>query len=85
MLRTPRGGDRFRPFGMRGSKLVSDYLTDRKLDRRRKALQPLLADGDRIAWVVGLRPAQPFCLTPSTRRILLFRLVPEEVLSPDIE
>ena len=85
VLRTPREGDRFRPFGMRGSKLVSDYLTDRKLDRRRKALQPLLADGDRIAWVVGLRPAQPFCLTPSTRRILLFRLVPEEAFSPDIE
>lgn len=78
LLRTPCEGDRFLPFGMRGSKLVSDFLTDRKFDRRRKALQPLLLDGERIAWVVGLRPARPFCLTASTRRVLRFRLLPEE-------
>lgn len=83
LLRVPRAGDRFQPFGMKGSKLVSDFLTDRKLDRRRKALQPLLLDGDRIAWVVGLRPARPFCLTAATRRVLRFRLLPETEAAPD--
>ena len=28
--RLTQQGDRFKPFGMKGTKLVSDYLTDRK-------------------------------------------------------
>lgn len=31
-LRPLTAGDRFRPFGMTGSKLVSDYLTDEKVN-----------------------------------------------------
>lgn len=77
VVRVPRRGDRFEPFGMKGSKLVSDYLTDRKLDRHSKEMQPLLVDDGRIAWVVGMRPARPFCLTALSRRALCFRLRPE--------
>ena len=38
---------------MKGKKLLSDYMTDRKFPLNRKERQWLLWDGDRVAWVVG--------------------------------
>lgn len=67
--RTPRRGDRFQPFGMRGTRLVSDFLTDLKLSRFEKERQPLLLSGDTIAWVVGRRTDDRFRVTEATRRV----------------
>ena len=49
--------DRFRPFGMqKGSKKLSDFFTDLKLDRVQKLSQPiLLDDAGRIVCLPGLR------------------------------
>ena len=70
-LRTVQEGDRFQPFGMKGQKLVSDFLTDLKkniLDKRR---QLVLTDASgTILWLVGLRIAHPFRITESTTAIL---------------
>lgn len=47
-------GDRFTPFGMKGSKLVSDYLKDRKRNVVNRHLQLVLTDADNnIVWLVG--------------------------------
>ena len=55
-LRPVEKGDRFHPFGMKGSKLVSDYMTDRKLSPIDKQRQLAICDqGGRIIWLVGLR------------------------------
>lgn len=54
-LRHWQEGDRLRPFGMRGSKLVSDIFSDAKIPSDRKRQIPLLVKGDEILWVVGLR------------------------------
>ena len=43
-LRRVRQGDRFTPLGMRGSKLVSDYLTDRKRNLIEKRRQLVVTD-----------------------------------------
>ena len=55
-LRPIRQGDRFTPFGMKGTKLVSDYLTDIKcsvIDRQR---QMVVEDSTgMIIWLVGRR------------------------------
>ena len=55
-LRLAKEGDRFIPFGMKGSKLVSDYLSDLKcsvIDRRR---QWVIEDATgMIIWLVGRR------------------------------
>ena len=55
-LRPIRQGDRFSPFGMKGTKLVSDYLTDIKcsvIDRQR---QMVVEDATgMIIWLVGRR------------------------------
>lgn len=49
-------GDRFVPFGMKGSKLVSDFLTDQKVPLPIKRSQLVVTDaGGDILWVVGRR------------------------------
>ena len=69
-VRFAREGDRFAPFGMTGSRLVSDYLTDLHLSLFDKERQLLLFSGDEIAWVVGRRPSATFAVSPSTRFVL---------------
>ena len=70
-VRLPKEGDRFTPFGMQGSKLVSDFLTDQKLSLLEKRRQLIILDSTgRILWVVGLRPDNHFRITASTRTIL---------------
>ena len=70
-LRPWRAGDRFHPFGMRQSRLVSDFLTDLHLSRLEKAWVWLLEDGaGRIVWVVGLRADDRFRVSGLTERIL---------------
>lgn len=56
VLRPAGEGDRFVPFGMKGSKLVSNFLTDRKVPLAERRAQLVLTDADGgILWVVGLR------------------------------
>lgn len=70
-LRTVREGDRFVPFGMRGSKLLSDFLTDQKLPVTEKRRQLVVTDSsDNILWVVGRRIAQPYSITSSTQKMI---------------
>ena len=64
-------GDRFAPFGMRGTKLVSDYLTDKKRSTEQKEHQMVVTDADgTIVWLVDERPAAPFCIKKSTGRVI---------------
>ncbi len=69
-LRSPRPGDWFHPFGMRGKKKVSRLLGDSKIPRPLRGEIPLLVSGATILWVVGLRRSQIAPITPATRRVL---------------
>lgn len=71
ILRPIATGDRFVPFGMRGSKLVSDYLTDRHYSRIDKLRAMTVADEHGIVWLVNERPAGHCAVTPATQRIVL--------------
>ena len=76
-IRIIQTGDRFQPFGMQGSKLVSDYLTDRKQSLWAKRSQMVVTDAnDHIVWLVGHRIAHPFRITPSTTSVLKIELNP---------
>ena len=71
-IRPVQIGDRFQPFGMKGSRLVSDYLTDRKCSIFEKRRQLVITDTDnRIIWLVGQRTDQRFCVDTATCRVLL--------------
>ena len=72
-LRPMRKGDRFRPYGMKqGSKLLSDFLTDRKVSLLDKQAQLVATDSanDAIIWVVGREIDHRYRITPTTKRIL---------------
>jgi tRNA(Ile)-lysidine synthase len=70
-LRRWRKGDRFAPFGMRGSKLVSDYMTDKKMNAMQKEQQLVVTDSaGTILWLVGERPAAHCSVTEETKKIL---------------
>lgn len=64
-------GDRFCPFGMKGTKLVSDYLTDRKRNYLEKAKQHVLTDAQgEIIWLIGERTSDKTKITSETKNIL---------------
>ncbi len=74
-LRTVKTGDRFQPYGMKGTRLVSDYLTDRKrtLFEKRRQLVVTDAQGE-ILWLVGERVAHHYAITDATRSVLRLSL-----------
>lgn len=70
-LRNIKAGDKFRPYGMRGNKLVSDYLTDRKKSIIEKRQQLAVTDSnDTIVWLVNERTAAPFAIDKGTAHII---------------
>lgn len=72
VLRTISPGDRFIPFGMRGSKLVSDYLTDKKKTLFQKKKQLVLTDASgAIVWMVNERPDARHCISDKTKNALV--------------
>ena len=74
-LRRWQKGDRFTPYGMKGSRLVSDLLTDVKVSLVEKEKVWLLCDADgRIMWVLGIRTADVAVVTTSTRTIMKVRI-----------
>lgn len=74
-LRHWREGDRFYPFGMEHSQLMSDYFSDHKFSCIAKEQVWLLEDADsRIVWLVGHRADNRFRLTPSTSQLLKITL-----------
>jgi len=64
-VRAPRPGDRFRPLGGPGCRLVSDILTDLKVPRSRRSAVPLVCCGDEIAWIPGYAVAAGYAVAPS--------------------
>ena len=73
LLRSAAVGDRFRPFGMRGQKKLSDFLIDEKYPRILRDEVLVLESAGQIAWVVGMRISDAFCVGPSSRRIALIQ------------
>ena len=74
-LRPAKQGDRFHPLGMKGSKLVSDYLTDRHLSLIEKRRQIVLCDAkENIVWLAGQRPDERFKVDETTKETLTVML-----------
>ena len=77
-VRRVQTGDRFAPFGMRkGTKLVSDYLTDRHRSLLEKRAATVVCDEVGILWLVGETVDRRVPVTASTRNILEIRLSEE--------
>lgn len=70
--------DWFIPFGMKGKKLVSRYLTDIKMPLWQKKEQYVITDeSGNILWLVGQRLDNRYAVTASTKQVLRIALKTE--------
>ena len=67
-VRNWRPGDRFQPFGLEGSKKLSDLLRERQIPREIRPRVLVVADEAGILWVVGVARAERTRWLPSTAR-----------------
>ncbi len=74
-LRNWRQGDRFQPFGLQGTKKLSDLLREHRITRDDRECVLVVADEESILWVVGLARAERTRLLPSTRRTVTISIV----------
>jgi tRNA(Ile)-lysidine synthase len=69
-------GDRMTPLGMKGTRLVSDMLTDAKMPMTAKKRQLAVCDSKGlIVWLPGVRPANDCRITPETATMLRIEIV----------
>lgn len=82
-IRGPLPGDRFRPWGMQGSRKIKEILIDAKIPAGSRKNFPLVVSGDEILWIPGIRRSRAAAIEPATDRVLVIKL--EETPSPEIE
>ncbi len=70
VVRTRSAGDRFWPLGAPGSKKLSDFLSDAKVDPEERKRVAVLCDQLGPVWVIGHRIDERVKLTGGTRRAL---------------
>lgn len=75
-LRHWRAGDRLSPFGMKGTKKLSDIFSDAKLPLDSKSKVWLLTRNDDILWVIGIRASHHFAVKETTKRVLQIEFLP---------
>ena len=79
-VRPATTGDWFVPFGMKGHKLVSDFMTDIKASAYDKSQQLVVTDATgAIIWLVGRRTDQRSCIDADTKETLTLRLIKDEL------
>ena len=69
-LRLPVPGDRFTPLGAGGSQKIKKYFIDHRIPRVIRAVTPVLADQQRIIWLVGQRMDEYAKVTENTYDVL---------------
>ncbi len=74
LVRSARPGDRLRPEGMKGRKKLQDLFVDAKLTREQRAVQLLVARGDEILWVIGMRRCRGYHPAGESRKVLRLRV-----------
>jgi tRNA(Ile)-lysidine synthase len=75
VLRTPRAGDRFRPWGTGGARKLKKVFIDGKVPVRVRWRIPVLVKDDEILWIPGIRRSALAPIRPDTSLILEARLV----------
>ena len=77
-IRGVEEGDRMQPYGMRGTKLLSDLMTDLKMNVFEKRRQLVVVDAQGvIVWAAGLRTDQRVAVSNQTKEVLELSLLPQ--------
>jgi tRNA(Ile)-lysidine synthase len=69
-VRSVQNADRFNPLGMRGSQLVSDYMTNKKRNRIEKLAAVALFDQKGMVWLINERMDHRVRVTPTTNTLI---------------
>lgn len=70
-IRTKKTGDKFKPFGMKGFKLLSDFFKDEKLNAFEKENVKLLVNGNgEIIWVINHRSDERYRVNKEDKHLL---------------
>jgi tRNA(Ile)-lysidine synthase len=75
IIRRWQRGDYFKPLGMNGIKKLSDFFIDLKMSLPEKEKTWILANGEQIVWIIGLRLDDRYKITPRTKNILKMELI----------
>jgi tRNA(Ile)-lysidine synthase len=70
VIRNWQDGDKFFPIGMKGTKNISDFLNELKIESHKKKNQLLLLNDKKIVWVIGHRLDDRFKITKNTKNYL---------------
>ncbi len=73
-LRHWRHGDRIAPFGMQGSRKVSDVFSDAKLSVNEKEKIWLLTRNGVVLWIAGMRTSRHYAVTTESSHYLRLQL-----------
>jgi tRNA(Ile)-lysidine synthase len=80
-LRCRKNGDRFQPYGMKGTKKIKDFFIDLKLPMDVRNRMPLLVDKNgNILWVIGLRINEQVKITNRTQQVLVVSVIANHML-----
>jgi len=70
VVRKWKKGDKFKPFGMKGTKKISDFFIDEKFSLVEKENTWILAATNKIIWLIGYRIDDDFKISEKTKTIL---------------
>ena len=74
-VRPIRPGDRFQPLGLKGTKKVGDFLTDRKLPSIYRDEIPVVCDSLGIVWLAGFEIAERVKRDSKTKEVLILEII----------
>jgi tRNA(Ile)-lysidine synthase len=74
-IRSIKPGDSFIPLGMRGSKKIGDFLTDKKVSKYIRDEITVVADRRGIIWLVGYQIADRVKVDKTTRKVLQIEVI----------
>jgi len=74
VIRTRNQGDRIQPFGMNGTRKLSDIMIDRKVPLNSRDTLPVIEDAAGIVWVPGLVTSERTRVTGKSERVIRIKL-----------
>ncbi len=73
-IRAPLPGDRIQPFGMTGTKKLSDIFIDKKIPASARPTSLVIADTRDILWLVGIATSEKCRVSPAAGRAVRIRV-----------
>lgn len=70
-IRNRKNGDRFKPYGLKGTKKIKDYFIDNKVDKDLRDRIPLIVDDENILWILGYSTSEIHKVGDKTENMLI--------------